>query len=356
MATFSFNDLSGVFPQQFMDDLRSQVQRKCPALSVLQMKKSMTGRNIQWAVSFNGQVADNVDPDGGNLLTAAADTRANGQLDYGYVSAPIQVTTKAQMLGYNASGPAYLKGMVAQNLMEAIGAALKKIEQQVFNGTGSSGQLTGLSTAIAGSGTYASINPSTYTLWVSTSQGNSGSLRNVTPGLIKTALSTIAGVSPKGRPDLAFCQSAVFNTLENAFDGTLYTQAGRNDLVFGKVMTNGGLVDARGFRTLYWASAGLTIVEAPDCVNTAVTNTAACMYLLNSDSVELQYLDPAPAEMASDQRVVGAVEQGIGPMGNLKFDLRARGRTKFADEFDIVAGLNVVVKDRPACGILYDLQ
>jgi hypothetical protein len=160
MATFSFNDLSGIFPQEFMNDLRSQVQRKCPALSVLAMKKSMTGQNIQWAVSFNGQVAANVDPDGGNLLTAASDARTKGQLDYGYVSAPISVTTKAQMLGYNATGPAYLKGMVAQNLMEALTACSKYINQQIFNGTGSSNQMTGLSTAVAASGIYATINPS----------------------------------------------------------------------------------------------------------------------------------------------------------------------------------------------------
>jgi hypothetical protein len=360
MATFSFSDMSAVFPQQFMNDLRPQIQRKCPTLSVLQMKRSMTGQNIQWATSFAGQIASNVNPDGGSLLTAVADPRTAAQLGYGYVSAPIKVTTKDQMLAANSvanGGPGFLNGLIAQNLSEAVQAACKYINQQIFSGTGAGNQLTGLSLAVAGSGTYATIAPSgSYAGWVATSQGNAGSLRSLTLALIKTQASTIAAISPKGRPDMAICTSAVFNTLENLFDGTVYTQAGRNDLQWGKVMTNAGMINARGFRSLAWVSAGITFIEDPDCTNTAVTNTSNCIYFLNSDSVELQYLDPAPVPYMPDQQVVAASEQGMGQLGSLKFDLRARGRTTMADEFDIVAGLNVVVKDRPATGILFDVQ
>lgn len=358
MATFSFSDLSAIYPQQFMNDLRPQVQRKCPTLATLAMKKSMTGQNIQWATSFAGQVADNVNPDGGVMLTAVSDQRINAQLNYGYVSAPVKVTTKAQMLA-NASGPAYayLDSLIAQNFMEAVNAACKKINQQIFSGTGSSNQLNGLSGAIAASGIYATINPSTYTNWASTSQGNSGSLRSLTLQLMKAQTSAISLVSPFGRPDLVICAPAVFNALENLFDGTLQTQAGKVDLAAGKVQTNGGLIDARGFRAMTWLSQKLTFIEDPDCTNTAVTNTANCMYFLNSDSVELQYLDPAPVgQYMADQRVVAATEQSMGSLAGLKFDFRARGRTTFADEFDILTGLNLVVKDRAACGILFDVQ
>lgn len=357
MATFSFNDLSAIYPQQFMNDLRPQIQRKCPTLSTLAMKKSMTGQNIQWAVSFAGQVADVVNPDGGAMITAAADPRVNAQLNYGYVSAPVKVTTKAQMLA-QASGPAYsyLDGLIAQNLMEALNAACKKINQQIFSGTGSGQQLTGLSSAIAGSGTYAGISASTYSNWASTSQGNAGALRSLTLALMKTQTSTIATNSPVGRPDIAICTPSVFNALETLFDGTLYTQAAKADLAPGKVMTSGGLIDARGFRAMTWLSQKVTFIEDPDCTNTAVTNTSNCIYFLNSESVELQYLDPAPMPYMPDQRVVSASEQGMGSLGALKFDFRARGRTSFADEFDILTGLNLVVKDRAACGILFDVQ
>lgn len=360
MAIFSFSDMSAVFPQQFMNDLRPQIQRKCPTLSVLAMKRSMTGQNIQWAISVSGQAAANVNPDGGNLLTAVADPRTNAQLNYGWVGAPIRVTTKDQMLAANSvanGGPGFLNGLIAQNLMEAVQQSCKFINQQIFNGTGSSNQMNGLSGAVAGSGAYAGITPNApYTNWVSTSQGNSGLLRSLTLALIKSQASTIATNSPKGRPDLAVCTPALFNTLENLFDGTIYTQAGRNDLQFGKVMTNAGMINARGFRTLAWVSAGITFIEDPDCTNTAVTNTANCIYFLNSESVELQYLDPAPVPYMPDQQVVAAQEQGMGQLSGLKFDLRARGRTNLSDEFDIVAGLNVVVKDRAATGILFDVQ
>jgi hypothetical protein len=355
MATFSFADMSASYPQLYRE-LRPQIQRKAPLLRVLNMKKAITGQNIGWDVTFSGQAAAVVNSDGGNLLTAASDPQVAATLGYGNYSAPVKVTTKAQWTGAAQNSADFLQNLIDRNMNEAINALVKKINQDIYAGAAGNA-LTGLSLAVAATGTYANIAQSSYSNWASTSQGNSGSLRSLTLALIKTQASTIASVSPHGRPDIAVCTPSVFNALENLFDGTVYTQAGKNDLVWGKVMTNGGLIAVSGFRTLAWMSAGITFIEDPDCTNTAVTNTANCMYFLNSQSVEMQFLPPADVSgYMPDQKVIQAVEQDLGPLANLQLDFRARGRSNFSDEFDILTMLNLVVKDRAACGILFDVQ
>lgn len=356
MATFSFADLSASMPQLYRE-LRPQMQRKAPLLRVLQMKAVSTGQNIGWDITTAGQAAAAVNPDGGNLVTAASDPQAAATLGYGAYGAPVKVTTKAQWTGAAQNNADFLKNLIDRNVAEAVNALVKKVNQDIYVGTGASNQMTGLSSAIAATGTYANIAPGSVPAWISTSQGNSGSLRALTLALIKTQASTIATVSPHGRPDIAVLTPSVFNTLENLFDGTIYTQAGKNDLQWGKVMTNGGLIAVSGFRTLVWMSAGITFIEDPDCSNSAVTNTANCIYFLNSQSVEMQFLPPANvSNYMPDQKVIAAVEQDLGPLANLQLDFRARGRTTLADEFDLLTMLNVVVKDRPACGVLFDVQ
>lgn len=355
MAIFSFADLSASMPQLYRE-LRPQIQRKVPLLRVLNMKKSVTGQNIGWDITSSGQVADVVNTDGGNMLTAASDPQTAATLGYGAYSAPVKVTTKAQWTGAAQNSADFLQMLIDRNVQEAVNQLVKKINQDLYIGAAGNA-MTGLSTAVASTGIYANINQSNVSAWASTSQGNSGSLRSLTLALIKTCASTIATSSPHGRPDIVVCQPSVFNALENLFDGTLYTHAGRGDLQFGKVMTNAGLIAATGFRSLVWQSAGLTFIEDPDCKNSAVTNQSNCMYFLCSQSVEVQFLPPADVSgYMPDQKALAAVEQDLGPLANLQLDFRARGRATFADEFDITTMLNLVVKDRAACGILYDVQ
>lgn len=358
MATFSFADLSASYPQLYRE-LRPQMQRKVPLLRVLPIRPCITGQNIGWDVTFDGQAAAAVNIDGGNFLTAASDPQVAATLGFGAYSAPIKVTTKAQWTGQAQSSADFLQNLINRNMMEAMNKLVKQINIDLYAGAGpGSNQITGMSSAIAASGTYATIAPSGASAnWKSTVLGNSGVLRSLTLSLLKQTLSTSAAVSPKGRPNLGVMGSNLFNTLENIFDGTLYTQAGKNDLQWGQVMTNGGLIKATGFRSLYWASADCTFIEDPDCTNSAQTNAANAIYFLNTDSVELQFLPPAGvSNYMPDQKIMQAVEQDLGGLAGLQMDFRARGRTVYADEFDLTTSLNLVVKDRAACAVLADVQ
>jgi hypothetical protein len=358
MAIFSFSDLSAAYPSFYAGELRPQMQRKAPLLRYLPTKPCATGDSVRWLTSFAGQTSGNVNIDGGNFITAAADPRVPATLALGAVSAPAKVTTAAQWKASAQSVQPNLMDLFGQNLMEGLNAAVKLINQQLFNGSGASNQLTGLSSAIAATGTYANIAQGTYANWASQTKANGGSLRSLTLALIKQTTTAIAQNSPYGRPDFAVLPPALMDVLEGLFDGTLYTQAGKNDLFFGQVMTNGGkIVQSTGFRTLYWASQGITFIEDPDCTNTAQTNANNAIYFLNSNAVEIQYLVPTSvSQYVSDQKSMQGQEQGLGGLGGLLFDFRMRPRTQYSDEGDITCALNVVVKDRAACGLLADVQ
>jgi len=357
LATFSFADLSASYPTLYYD-LRPQMQRKVPLLRLLPIRACSTGQAITWDVTFDGQAAGAVNIDGGNFLTAAADPQVSASLGFGAYSAPIKVTTKAQWTGSAQNSAAFLQNLINRNMMEAMMKVVKVINQDLYKGSGpGSNQITGLGTAVAATGTYATINQSNQSNWASQTKGNSGSLRSLSLSLIKQTISAAAAASPKGRPNLGVMGSALFDTFEGLFDGTLYTQAGKNDLQWGSVMTNGGLIKATGFRSLYWSSADITFIEDPDQTNAAQTNASNTIYFLNSDSVEIQYLPPTSvSSYMPDQKVMQAVEQDLGGLAGLQFDFRARGRQVYADEFDLTTSLNLVVKDRAACALLADVQ
>lgn len=359
MSIFSFNDLSAAYPQFYGGELRPQMQRKAPLLRYLPSRPVSTGDQIRWLVSFAGQTAGNVNIDGGNFLTATADSRVPATLAVGSVSSPLKVTTAAQWKANAQSVQPNLMDLFGQNLMEGLNASVKLINQQLFNGSGSGNQLTGLSSGVAATGTYANISQSTYANWASQTKSNSGSLRNLTLALIKSTTTAIAKNSPYGRPDYAVTTPDLMDTLENLFDGTLYTKPGEVGVFQpGMVRTNGGqIIKSTGFRTLYWASQDLTFIEDPDCTNTAQTNANNIIYFLNSNAVEIQYLVPASVgQYAVDQKSMPAQEQGLGGLGGLLFDFRMRPRTQYSDEADLTCALNVVVKDRAACGLLADVQ
>lgn len=359
MAIFSFNDLASAYPQFYGGEVRPQMQRKAPLLRYLPTKACATGDSVRWLTSFAGQSAGNVNIDGGNFLSAVADPRVPATLAMGAVSAPMKVTTAAQWKANAQSVQPNLMDLFGQNLMEGLNAAVKLINQQLFNGTGSANQLTGLSSAVAATGTYANISQSTYTNWASQTKANGGSNRSLTLALIKQTTTAIAQNSPYGRPDFAVLPPALMDTLEGLFDGTLFTKAQEaGNFQAGVVRTNGGqIVQSTGFRTLYWASQGITFIEDPDCTNTAQTNANNVIYFLNSNAVEIQYLVPAGmGQWVADQKSMQAQEQGLGGLGSLLFDFRMRPRTQYSDEGDVTCSLNVVVKDRAACGLLADVQ
>lgn len=373
MAIFSYADLSATMPQLYRD-LVPQVQRKTVLLRLIPIKQPVDPKGPAWDVSFSGQAAGAVNLDGGNFLTATADPKVAARLDWASYSAPVKVTDRARMVGAaHPAGYQWLARMIDQNVAEATQALTKLLNQHLYSGTGSSNQLTSLSLAVLTSGTYANIAASSYSEWAaSRGVGNSGTPQNWTLAQIKSDTSTIASDAgnPFGRPDWLIVTPTQFNTIENAFDtyarvvydsGTaqLTMPGGNQERVSmnpNVITTPGGAISRTGFRAMKWENQNLWIIEDPDCTHTGQTNPTNTGFYLNSASIWLEYLPPAPSSLYSDQRTVQAVEQDLGSIANLQFELRPRGRQAFADEADLICAAQLVINSRSSTGYRTDAQ
>jgi hypothetical protein len=261
--------------------------------------------------------------------------------------------------------------VVGQNAMEAMEALLKTINQALFSGSGTAPEMTGMAAAVAATGSYAGIAQSSYSAWASQVSGNSGSLRSLTIAILKTHLRTVGTSSPMGRPNLAICTGALFDTLEALFTpytmmpfapggGAVSPGAERATMNPATINLPGGQIQNNGFRVIHWASAGVYFVEDPDCTDTGATNPSNTIFTLNSDDAEINY--PPPATLQDGvynipaQRVTASEQGGLGPLGDLPLEMMARGRQNYALNWDITAWAGLKLQARNAHGKIQDVQ
>lgn len=373
MAVFSIADMGSQLPSVYRKKL-SLVQRKTPFLRLLSqlgcINQSSTGQEMKWQVKVSGQVAGNPSLDGGAFLSAASDAPQNVSVVFGSYEAPCKVTDdllwKAQPAAGIGADYSTMSNVLAEARVDAVAAALKLIEQHLFIGSGSSEQMVGLSTAVAASGAYGGL---THAEWVSRVTLNSSVLRNLTLSLLKVELRNISVLFNGGRPNLGICAPGIMDALEALFDPYLQMpsapsssapiQKGGDRAVMnpGTIRTIGGDIAMDGFRHLYWATGGVHFIEAPDCVNSAVTNTTAGIYFLNSDMIGLDYLPPpGPRQAAPDAEAVAAVEQNMGAIAQIPFESISRGRIDHSMQWDMTAKVGLKLLDRRSAAWLGDLQ
>jgi len=359
MAVFSVADFTtspSALPVQYRE-LVNCVQRLSPIVRSLALVNGATGQNINFDVKIGGKTATNVELDGGNLPTATADQRNSVTLPYGSYAAGMQLTDKLRRTLGAIQSHDFLKNAMQQDLVESMTAAVKLINQQIYSGTGSSNQMTGLSTAVAASGAYGGLTNATY--WVSQVSENGGTPRNVTIPIIRTHLSAMATNAGNvyGRPDLAFCKPAIFDAVLNLFSVTTFVDGFGSGLAVnpGTFYTAYGTVSNTGFRKFTWGSEGITFIEDPDVTHTGSTNPTAGIYFINSQAVTLEQLPPAEMYMTSAE-TMAAAQETLGPIAGLAFELQPRGRTKTATEWDATAMVGLKVRQRGAVSWLGDLQ
>jgi hypothetical protein len=359
MAVFSLSDFTtspSAMPVLYRE-LINNVQRLCPTLRTLAVQDGMTGQAINFDVKLGGQTAAATSLDGGSLATAAADIRRSVTLPFGEYSAAMQVTDKLRRAIGAVQGHDFLRGLYQRNLVEAVSAVCKLLNQHIYSGSGSSQQMTGLTTAVASSGAYGGLTDSTY--WVATVSENGGTLRTTTIPIIRTHLSAMAANAGNtyGRPDLAFCKPAIFDVVLGLFSITTFVDNSNTGLDVNPdaIYTAAGKVGRTGFRAFNWASEGITFIEDPDVTHTTSTNATAGIYFVNSAAVGLEQLPPAEMDM-TNARVIPAEMETLGQIAGLTFEMQDRGRTKTASEWDVTAMCGLKVKCRGATGWLGDLQ
>lgn len=313
---------------EYRGDVVRQINRKTSTLRMLRIVRG-EGKNIAWAPEFDGAIAETYN-EGADAANFGSDAQTSATLTWGLYRSNFHVSELAMDGASTSQTPEGNRQLWARSLVNACAKLASNINADIFAGTGLSNKMVGLASAIAATGTYATIDRSTSTEWQSfvTSVAEA-----VTMAGIRDDIRQIYEASGEV-PDLAACSPSVFNKVGALFDNTRRQ--------FDSVRGGGGPVKLEfGFQAI--ECDGTVFFRDKDC-------TADAIYYLNSDYVEIQYLPSASQDRLIE--AAGGVEtpdDGFGPVPlGMKFDMLAK--TGASEKAQVLWTGNVVVARPNTCG------
>lgn len=348
--------MNAVTPVNY-DSLVNQIQRSTVLLRLLPFKRCITGAQHNWQARFDGATAQANSLDGGSLVTPANNVRVPAQIALGQYQTASEVTTLMRWMGNNIqSDPNFLRDIMEQGITENIQALAKKLNQDLYIGSGTAPSMTGLQYAASASGSYGGIAQSSYAAWASVVDGYQASPQTFALSMLRTTCADMA-VASESRPDIAITSPAVFSSIIGQFEAKATTFNNSADAMnpVPAVRTAAGNVELSGFRAVYWAGENITIVEDPDFQLPYLdgTNPKNHILLMDTSKVFVSYLDPRPALNSLVPAQARALEtQKLGAFGALPLEVKYRPNSSTnADIVDISCACSVVVTSRNALGI-----
>ncbi len=318
--------------QEFRGDVVRQINRRVATLKMLRIVEG-SGKNISWAPEGDGTIAETY-AEGVAPTDFAQDIQTSAYLNWSLYRANIHVSQLAMDAAVTSSSPEGNRQLWGRTLVNGTAKLAAHLNAEVFAGPGTTTRMAGLALAV-GDADYATIDrtSSNYTFMASTIV-DPGTPTGITMALIRDDIRKIYEASGT-TPDLAACTPAVFNKVGALFDAT------RRQV--DSVRGGAGQVKLEfGFQAL--EVDGTVFFRDKDA-------TAQCIYYLNSDHVEIQYLPSASQAMlieASGGMI--AADDGFGtvPLG-MKYEMLAK--TGPSEKAEILWTGNLVV-DRPnSCGV-----
>lgn len=316
--------------QEYRGDVVRQINRKTSTLRMLRIVPG-EGKNIAWAPEFDGAIAETYS-EGADATNFGGDAQASATLTWGLYRSNFHVSNLAMDGAATSQTPEGNRQLWARALVNACSKLASEINADIFAGTGLSNKMTGLATAIAATGTYATIDRAVQTAWQSTVV-DPGVATSVTMALLRDDIRKIYEASGEV-PDLAACNPSVFNKVGALFDNTRRQ--------FDSVRGGGGPVKLEfGFQAI--ECDGTVFFRDKDC-------TADAIYYLNSDYVEIQYLPSASQDKLVE--AAGGMEtpdDGFGPIPlGMKFDMLAKMGA--SEKAQVLWTGNLVVSKPNTCG------
>lgn len=328
-----------ILQQSYVGNLIRQINRRSVLLSILGASGKIregSGPNYGWAVENSGMIAENF-TEGADAANFGSDAQAAATMSWGSYRANFHVSGQALRSSANAQTPAGNMALWARNMENAQMALASLINDDIFDGTGSGGQIVGLDTAIGStSATYAGIDRSV--------GGNSyfrpyvvdpGASTAITMGQIRTDMAAIYEASGFV-PNVAVCSPTLYNSIGALFDDTRR----RNEDAY--VQTAAGPVRLEGGIGAIQFD-GMTFVRDKDA-------TAGYVYYLNTDFVEVVHL-PAniPAEAQAIVRQM-QLQDGVAPVP-LGIEAQYLAKNGDSDRASLVTNFALVVRRPNACGV-----
>jgi hypothetical protein len=214
-----YNDIASALASWFQPRVVTQFNRACPEAAYITARKG-TGKNVQWDVKFPSAVSLNgVFTDGAAITQFRSDRRVPAILQYANYHEPFGVSGRARASALAAGNPEDLVDLYGDEIRDAVTRLAVNFMDGVYNGDGTADHLHGFycvgAPALGDSGSYATIDPATYTTWkgnVTDAGGDAIGLKHLRS--IRRKCRDATGMSP----DLYITDTAQFDALATVYD------------------------------------------------------------------------------------------------------------------------------------------
>lgn len=328
----TLSSISNALGQKYPDRIVRNINRMSVLLAILPIVAG-AGKNCAWDAEGDGAIAENFS-EGADVSNYGSDTIQPATLNWGAYRSNFRIHhLAAAAAATNVAGPNDARDLLTRNIMNGASKLASVLNAAAYSGAGTGTTLAGLhGIAVDSTGTYANIDPATYTWWVSTETDSASEL--LTLDQIRTDLGSIydqCGMTP----DFALCSTAVFNKIKALFDASL------------KYNVSAEVTTVRGTMKLV-NSPEVIVIDGCQFIRDKDATASAIIYC-NSEFMEWQVL-AQPQGFASP--LVDMIGQTDPSAANLLRGLYAYelGRTGSSRKVSIEAHLQLVIRRRNAFG------
>lgn len=296
------------------------------------------GQALYWDAMTDGAFAEN-HSDGSDITISGADIPTKATLPWGLYRAGFLITDLAASASRSSTSPADLLDPMKVNMMSAVTKLAAALNSDAFAGAGTGTLLSGLSTAIDDSNTYAGINRSSNSFFRS-KVIDPGTLTAPTIALIRSDLGAIYDQCGEA-PDVAIVSTAVWNAIAN-----LFTEQVRQNLV-----PKPGAAVQLGNGNAVTMDIGVKGIYVDDCLFIRDWQcTSNVIYYLNSRVVEFVYL-PVDLGDFADMMPDGAMMDGGGSTLPYGMQVVPIARTGSARKLMLPIQMQLKVGSPKHCGV-----
>jgi hypothetical protein len=285
MAGGTLADVKGALTDYFSPKITKQINRTARMLQLFPILPADKGQGqaITWGIKTSGATAAAV-ADGGAVPAAAFDKRVKASLVYGDYQFQVSETGQALAAAQASLTPEDLIDLFEGDIMDSSDAMASQINKDFWVQASTGGgvlPITAYPSAVAATGTYATINKAVDTLFQGNVFANGGTPRDLTLDLIRTGRRAVR--TNGGAVDLWVCDLVTFDR----YGGLIDPQRRYVD----EIRTAAGLVrlDA-GYKALEFEGAAFLADKDAPAGTLAGFSTRRCewRYLPDADVADRQ--------------------------------------------------------------------
>lgn len=346
MAAQNLADLSDALSQIFAPMLWRQMNRQS-VLAGLLMKVDGRSKNLAWDVTFDGQTGASTFTEGADVTSGDLqnDDEEDAILSWGLYRRNFGISGLALAAASSSPNNAveYLD-MVVKKGLDSSSRLLSDMNGDLYDGTGS-GSIIGLQSALATSGSYATIDKAVDTEWQGNVNTNSSTPRALTKSLLDSLERQIY-IASGMTPSVIVTTPAIANKYEALLDAItrqILEQGELSPVIRGMGAT---VINDNGFTGLHYK--GIPIYRDKDC-------PAEHLFMLNLETIELVSLVQAQQNTSVSfvQRMLE--DEKMRPSG-INARLEALAKTGDADKYTVKLYPQQCVKRPNASGFIDDID